>query len=306
MELRAAVTPSPISGLRLALRLHRLVGAVWLVSMAVFLPAHLVAELAAGATRAGLPDRPLPPGDSLLMLVELFRPVAGPFALALVFGGLAFLAWSVLWHGGVARWWLGLGNGTLPVPLAEILGHGIVWWWRYVRLAVVAVTVTAALLAAIWVPLRPLIRTVGTTGDGGRSGVLLVAGLGLTGVVLVMWWLATLRGAWLLGEPGRRSAMVAWLRGFVATLRQPIRSLWTLVLWAVPGFALLVLPVLIEGSAAWLALLPAWLGSAFCWVALFLSFAPPRLPTKQTASPLDPPTFVTAHLPTQPPEVSHQ
>ena len=60
-----AVTPSPISGLRLALRLRRLVGAVWLVSMAVFLPAHLVAELAAGATRAGLPDRPLPPGDSI-------------------------------------------------------------------------------------------------------------------------------------------------------------------------------------------------------------------------------------------------
>ncbi len=62
-----AVTPSPISGLRLALRLRRLVGAVWLVSMAVFLPAHLVAELAAGATRAGLPDRPLPAGENTLI-----------------------------------------------------------------------------------------------------------------------------------------------------------------------------------------------------------------------------------------------
>jgi len=286
-----AVAPSPISGLRLALRLRRLVGAVWLVSMAVFLPAHLVAELAAGATRAGLPDRPLPAGDSLLMLVELFRPVAGPFALTLVFGGLALLAWSVLWHGGVVRWWQGPGGAQ--VQLAEILGHGFVWWWRYVRLAVVAITATAAMLAAIWVPLKPLIRSAGTTGDGGRSGVLLAAGLVLTAIVLVGCWLATLRGAWLLGESGRRSAAVAWLRGFGATLQQPIRSLCTLVLWAVPGFALLVLPVLVESPAAWLVLLPSWLGSAFCWVALFLSFAPPRLPAKQTASPLDPPTYAT-------------
>ena len=294
-----AATPSPGAGLHLALRLRRLVGAVWLVSMAVFLPAHLVAELAAGATRAGLPDRPLPTGDSILILVELFRPVVGPFALALVSGGFALLAWLVLWHGGVVRWWQ--GAGAAQVRLAEILGHGVVWWWRYVRLAVVAVTVTAAVLAAIWVPLRPLIRTAGTIGDGGRSGVLLVAGLGLTVVVLVMWWLATLRGAWLLGEAGRRSAGVAWLRGLGAALRQPIRSFGTLALWAVPGFVLLVLPVLIEGPAAWLALLPAWLGSAFCWVALFLSFAPPRLPVKQTASPLDPPTYVTSRFPTQPP-----
>ena len=304
MELRVAETPSPGAGLHLALKLHRLVGVVWLVSMAVFLPAHLVAELAAGATRAGLPDRPQPPGDSLLILVELFRPVAGPFALALVSGGLALLAWLVLWHGGVVRWWQ--DAGVARVQLAEILGHGIVWWWRYARLALVALAATATTLAAVWIPLKPLIRTAGTIGDGGRSGVLLVAGLVLTAIVLIGCWLATLRGAWLLGESGRRSAILAWLRGFVVTLRQPIRSLWTLALWAVPGFALLVLPVLIEGPAAWLALLPAWLGSAFCWVALFLSFAPPRLPAKQMASPLDPPTFVTAHLPTQPPEVSHQ
>jgi len=215
---------------------------------------------------------------------------AGPFALALIFGGLAFLAWSVLWHGGVVRWWFGTGNGAAQVPLAEILGHGFAWWWRFVRLAVVAVTVTASMLAAIWIPLKPLIRSAGTTGDGGRSGVLLVAGLVLTATVLVGCWLATLHGAWLLGESGRRSAAVAWLRGVGATLRQPIRSLWTLALWAVPGFALLVLPVLLEGPAAWLALLPAWLGSAFCWVALYLSFVPKKLPRARSVSPLEPPS----------------
>ena len=299
-----ADVPSPISGIRLALRLWRLVGAVWLVSMAVFLPAQLVVNLAAGATRADLPDRPLPSGDSLLILVELIRPVAGPLALALASGALALLAWSIVWHGGVVRWWQGAGAAS--VRLAEILGHGIVWWWRYARLAVVAATVTVALLAAIWVPLKPLIRNAGTIGAGGRSGLLLASGLVLTAVVLIICWLATLRGAWLLGESGRRSAVVAWLRGLGATLRQPIRSLWTLALWAVPGFALLVLPVLMEGLAAWLILMPAWLSSAFCWVALYLSFAPKEPFVKPTVSPLEPPTYVTTRFPAQPPEVGHQ
>ena len=294
-----ADTPSPGSGFRLALRLRRLVGAVWLVSMAVFLPAQLVVNLAAGSTRANLPDRPLPAGDSTLILVELIRPVTGPLVLALISGGLALLAWSVLWHGGTVRWWF--GAGAARVRLTEILGHGVVWWWRYARVVLVAVTATVAMLAAIWVPLKPLIRSAETAAGGGRSGVLLATGIVLTAVVLIVCWLATLRGAWMLGESGRRSATVAWLRGFGATLRQPFRSLWTLALWAVPGSALLVLPVLIEGPAAGLVLLLAWLGSAFCWVALFLSFAPPRLPAKQTVSPLDPPTYVTSRFPTQPP-----
>jgi len=267
-----ADTPSPGSGLRLALRLRKLVGAVWLVSMAAFLPAQLVVNLAVGATRANLPDRPLPAGDSTLILVELIRPVAGPLTLALVSGGLALLAWSVLWHGGTVRWWF--GAGAARVRLTEILGHGVVWWWRYARLVLVTVTVTAAMLAAIWLALRPLIRTAETTGGGGRSGVLLATGIVLTAVVVIVCWLATLRGAWLLGESGRRSAVVAWLRGLGASLRHPIRSLFTLVLWAVPGFALLVLPVLVEGPTARLVLLLAWFGSAFSWVALYLSFAP--------------------------------
>ena len=309
-----ADTPSPGSGLRLALRLRKLVGAVWLVSMAAFLPAQLVVNLAVGATRANLPDRPLPTGDSTLILVELIRPVVGPLVLALVSGGFALLAWSVLWHGGVVRWWF--GAGAARVRLTEILGHGVVWWWRYARLVLVTVTVTAAMLAAIWVPLGPLIHTAETIGAGGRSGVLLAAGLVLTAVVLIVCWLATLRGAWLLGESGRRSAVVAWLRGFGAGLRQPIRSVFTLVLWAVPGFALLVLPVLVEGPAAGLVLLLAWLGSAFCWVALYLSFAP-REPSEEwyrkmqkraaaRAAQMPEPSeeYATQRFPTQSPEAS--
>ena len=172
-------------------------------------------------------------------------------------------------------------------------------------------TVTAATLAAIWVSLEPLIRTAETTGAGGRSSVLLAVGLVLTAVVLIVCWLSTLRGAWLLGESGRRSVVVAWLRGFRATLRQPIRSLLTLVLWAVPGFALLALPVLVEGSAARLVLLLAWLGSAFCWVALYLSFAPKEASEEwyrrmqeraaaRAAQGSESPEYATQRFPTQP------
>jgi hypothetical protein len=136
-------------------------------------------------------------------------------------------------------------------------------------------------------------------------------GLVLTAVVLIVCWLSTLRGAWLLGESGRRSAVVAWLRGLGASLRQPIRSLFTLVLWAVPGLALLALPVLVEGPTVELALLLAWLGSTFCWVALYLSFAPRelseewyrRMQERATTRPAQPPEpsegYVTQRFPTQ-------
>ena len=311
-----ADTPSPGSGFRLALRLRRLVGAVWLVSMAVFLPAQLVVNLAAGATRANLPDRPLPAGDSTLILVELIRPVTGPLVLALVSGCVALLAWSVLWHGGTVRWWF--GAGAARVRLTEILGHGVVWWWRYARLVLVTVTITAAMLAAIWLALKPLIHIAETTGGGGRSGVLLAAGVVVTAMVVFVCWLATLRGAWLLGESGRRSAVVAWLRGFGATLRHPIRSVFTLVLWAVPGFALFVLPVFVEGPVAGLVFLAAWLGSAFSWVALYLSFAPQepseewyrKMQERAAARAAKPPEpskgYATQRFPTQSPEISDQ
>ena len=266
--------PSSLAGLRFALRLRKLVGAVWLVSMGVFLPAHIVVQLAAGPVLANLPDRVLPDGEELLLLGEQIRPVAGPLVLALLSGVLAFLAWSVLWHGGTVRWWL--GAGAARVRLAEILGHGAVWWWRYARLALTELTVLAAALTAMWIPLLAIVDLTRMVAPARRAGLVLATGLALSLVVIIICRMAALRAAWLLGEPGRHSVVVAWLHGLTDSFRRPLRSVGPLAVWAVPGLGLLVLPLFVEGPLATAVMLLAWLGSSFCWVALYLSYAPPE------------------------------
>jgi hypothetical protein len=285
--------PSPAVGLRLALRLRKLVGAVWFVSVAVFLPVQLIILGATGGTRANLPAGDLPPGEDLLLLIELIRPVAIPLAISLALGVALFAAWTVLWHGGTVRWWL--GAGAARVRLAEIIGHGVVWWWRYFRLALTAALIAAAAFGAIWIPTRMLSRMVGSRGEF----LLLATGVLLTATAFVLVWLTTVRGCWLLGESGRRSAVVAWFRGLVAVARQPLRSLAPVVVWGIPGTVLLVVPVLIDVPFATMAILLGWLAAAFCWVALHLSYAPPQPIPKPEVSPLDPPgTFATTRFPT--------
>jgi len=276
MGLTVVNHPSTLAGLRSALRLRKLVGAVWLASLGVFLPAHLVIQRATGPVRANLPDRALPDGEEMLLLAEQIRPVIGPLALALLSGGVAFLAWSVLWHGGTVRW--SLGAGAARVRLAEILGHGAVWWWRYARLALTEFIVTVSFLMAMWIPLLAIAGATRTLDSAKRAGIVLATGLGLSLVVIVVCWLAALRAAWLLGEPGRHSAIVAWLQGLGESFRHPLRSVGPLVVWATPGIGLLVLPLVVEGPLATMVMLLAWLGSAFCWVALYLSYAPPEAP----------------------------
>jgi hypothetical protein len=301
-----AENPSPVVGFRLAVRLHKLALASWLVMLAVFVPAQAVVGFATAPVRANLPDAPLAQGDEVLILVETLRPVVWPLALAVLSGWLALAVWSVLWHAGTVRWWL--SAGAVRVRLAEIVGHGVVWWWRYARLTVTAVAVAAAGLTAVWLPVVRLV-----TGGADHIGWLLVAGLAVSAVVLLVSWPATLRGAWLLGESGRRSAVVAWLRGLGATLQHPLRSLLPLLVWALPGAALLALPLLADGAAAIPTLLAAPLLSSFCAVALYLSYAPQEPPEEwirkmqaraaaRAAKPRPPEDhYKTGRIPTQPP-----
>jgi hypothetical protein len=109
----------------------------------------------------------------------------------------------------------------------------------------------------------------------------------IIGVCLV--WLAALRGTWLLAEPNRRSAVVAWVRGLFAVVRHPLQSTAPLVVWALPGIALLVLPLWYDGPGAALFLLVSWLLSVFCRVALHFSYAPQKPPPQREVSPLEPP-----------------
>lgn len=265
--------PSPRAGFRLSLRLRKLVGATWVAQFMAALPSIAIVELALARARAHLPAGELPVGERELVLLELLRPVAGPVVLAVALGSAILFAWSVTWHAGTVRWWGGLGAAR--VRLSEIIGHGIVWWWRFARLWLTGLVSAGVSLAALWLGLAPVLL-------GSDSGAVVFASLvgWLVSLVAVATasWLAMLRGAWLLGESRRRSAVVAWLQGLATTLRFPLRSLMPLAVFAVPGAVLLVLPLLVAPRFALVAWLLSWLGAAWCWVALFLSYAPQEPP----------------------------
>ena len=283
--------PSVVSGFRLAARFHVLVVGVWLISVALFIPAQVIVQATAGPTRANIPAGGLDAGEAMIVFLEIMRPVAMPLAAALAFGCLLFIGWWILWHAGTVRWWL--DPGTDAVHLPQILGHGLAVWGRYARLALLALVLHVVFTAAPWLPCLADIRE--------RYLLpLLVFGLVVAVSATTLVWLATLRGMWFLGESGRRSAIAAWARGLWAVLRQPLRSLLPLFALALPGIVLLVLPLIYDGPAATVFLIVAWLLSAFCWVALHLSYAPPKPKARPEVSPLEPPgvPYVTTRIPT--------
>ena len=254
--------------------------AVWLVSVAVFLPARAVVWTAVAETFAALPSGDLPNGELSLITVELLRPVWAPLTVAALSGWLALWAWTVLWHAGVVRWLL--LSGRTEVRLAEILGHGLIGWWRWARLGLTSLAVLLLTHSALWLAIRMAKKHAHDSANNGQLGIWLLAVLVVSFVVVVLCWLATLRGSWLLGSGDRRSAALAWLAGLWGSLRQPVRSLVTLALWAGPTLMVTVAPILICRSFEVLqAPLPskvidaaAGLFAAFCLVGLFLSFAP--------------------------------
>lgn len=272
--------PSVAFGLTTAARLWRLVLVVWLAPVAVFIPAHAVLWGVAGETIASLPEEGLPQGDLALIALELLRPTWPAVAVAVLSGWAGLWAWTVLWHAGVVRWLLVAGRDR--VRLAEILGHGLIGWWRWARLALLSAVVLAGIAVVLWqLPAAAAERAL----EGGREGVFLVwvavaVAAGLAAGLAV--WLATLRGSWLLGLGVGRSAVLAWLAGLGGSLRQPLRSLVALIVWAVPGLAVTTLPLLLGwrfevlrgGLPGALLEVAAGLAGAFCWVALFCSFAP--------------------------------
>jgi hypothetical protein len=283
-------SPSVVGGFRLTARLHILVVGVWLVSVVLLIPAQVIVQATAGPARANLPSGRLGSGEDPILFFEILRPVAAPLIVALAFGCLLFIGWWILWHAGAVRWWL--NPEADAVRFAQILGCGLAAWWRFARLALLTLILQLIVTSAPWLPFLADVRE--------RFLLpLLVFGSVLTILGTMMVWLATMRGMWLLGEPGRRSAMAAWVRGLWAVLRQPLRSFLPLLVWALPGLALLVLPLIYDGPAPGVFLLVAWLVSAFCWVALHLSYAPPKPIPKPEVSPLDPPgTFATTRFPT--------
>jgi len=272
-------SPSCLFGLRKTLALWRVVGVVFLVSVLVFVPARLVLWTTAGGVLANLPAGDLPDGETTLILTELVRPIWPSLALAFFSGCFALWAWTVLWHAGLVRWFF--YSGKNDVRLAEVLSRGLFGWWRWARLGLTSVAVLVLVHSAIGMAFVKLKERAADLADDSRLGIYLETGILLCILAAVLCWMATLRGAWLLGQSHRRSAVLAWLGGLSGTIRQPVRSLLTLLAWVVPGLAAVVAPMILERRfEIFRGIIPSTilgvaggLITAFCLVGLFLSFA---------------------------------
>lgn len=273
-------SPSPSYGLSHVGKMWRVVVAVWLVTVAVFIPARVVVWTAVVESFATLPGSDLPDGELALITVELLRPVLAPLAAALISGWLALWVWTVLWHAGVVRWFV--LSGRSGVRLTEILGRGLLDGWRWVRLGLTSLVVLVLTHAGLGMALNTAKDHARASNNDEWLGSVLAAAVVVSAVVVVFAWLATLRGSWLLGVGDRRSAVLAWFAGLWGTVRRPVRSLATLVVWAVPGIAAIAGPILLGWNFEVLrSPVPsmvidaaAGLLAALCWVGLFLSFAP--------------------------------
>ena len=282
MASRVPRRPSPRHGCRRALELWRLVLVGWAVSWVAFAPALLVLRLGVFPALAELPSEPgaVTSGDVGLILIEAARPMLRPLALAVLSGLVVLWVWFVLWHAGVVAWQLWAGGRR--VRLGEVLGLGLVAWWRYARLSATAAAVLGLGGAALWLGLRAAVRSGFHSMAEERMMILLAAGIVITKLLAVVVWLATLHGAWLLGLPERRSAVLAWLRGLWNTLRMPLSSVAAWLLWLIPAWLASLVPLSIglafadlRGTLVLTMIgLIAALVRSFCWVGMFCSFAP--------------------------------
>jgi hypothetical protein len=274
--------PSVGFGLRQARLLWQLVLAIWLVSTAVHLPPVLVLDTAMGAATAGLPDDEslIAEGDLYLIRQQVITDRAVPVLVLSCVGLLLWWLWTVLWKAGVVSWQVWVGGRK--VRLGEVIGLGISSWWRFFRLALTAAAGLILSLGLVWLPLLLLIRAAYRADAGTRLLVLLVTGAVVSLLLVVLAWAATLWGVWLLGVPGSRSAVTAWLRGLVSALRTPLSTATAMAAWIVPILIVTVLPLYLGSLLTWLQVpvvnlvitVTADLVRSFCLVALLCSFAP--------------------------------
>ncbi len=282
MVKRSRGRPSPLWGWRRACDLWRLVAACWVVSFVAFAPVLLVLRTTVFRSLCALPSEPgaVPPGDIGLIIINSGRQILFPLGLAVASGIVVLWLWTVLWHAGVVAWQLWTGGRR--VRLGEVLGLGMVAWWRYIRLSLTALAALILAGAALWLPLVWGIRASVNAMNEDRMMLLLVVGLAITKVIVIVVWIATMHGAWQLGLPEHRSAVLSWARGLWSAVRTPFSSLFAWLLWLVPawlaGATVLAAGVRfadLRGTILLVGLgLLASLVRSFCWVGMFNSFAP--------------------------------
>jgi hypothetical protein len=250
--------------------------------MLAFAPALLVLRTTVSSALAAVPPGrgSAPEGDIPLIVVDAARQILAPMGLAVASGFVVLWIWTVLWHAGVVSWQLWTGGRR--VRLGEVLGLGLVAWWRYARLSLTAFGVLALAGVAWWLPLSTAIQSSYENMNEVRALTLVAVGVVCTKLVVSLVWIVTLHGAWLLGLPEHRSAFLTWFRGAWSALRTPFKSLLTWLAWLIPAWLAAVAPLVLgirfgelRGTVALTIFgVLAGLVRVFCWVGLFSSFAP--------------------------------
>ncbi len=271
---------SPAWGFAQTRKLWRLVLAAWLVPALLLLVPFLAIVRAMAPWFEHMPVDGTAPGDVALVGFWALGRLGGVVGLLAVGALVLAWFWTILWHAGVTGWY-GLGGGR-TFRLGEMVGLGVLRWFRYLRLALAGLVGTGVLAAVLASPFFVLAKKAGKAMEETRMVNLQLAGMIVAALVIWLCWIGILRGAWELAAPGRRSAVMAWLRGLRGAVTDLPRSLGTVILWGVflKGFTLLPLLAGIRfsgfgGTPGWFALaVVSHLAAAFSLVGLFLSFAP--------------------------------
>ena len=229
---RAELRPSILLGVRTAWGMRRLVIVVWLVGFGLFIPASMILNGAGSSALAQVaPEIVAPDGEVALLLVEAVAPVFAPLWIVIVVALLLSWAFTVLWHAGVARFRVWASGPPAP---SRILGLGLTAWWPYCRLSLTALVVLIGLMTAVWIPVAAGVSGAFTAMAEERMVALIAIGVVAALFVKLIVWAATLRGAWELAVPTNRSAVRAWVRGFVGAFRDPSQPSRPCSSWASP------------------------------------------------------------------------
>jgi len=271
--------PSLASGLATIRRSPRLIVAVWFVP-ALLIGQFILAIQTAYSSALGKLPAVAAPGDPTLILMATTGRLGRVVMLSALVAAVGTWLWTVLWHAGLVTWRVWAADR--PQRLGELIGHGVMRWWRYLRLALVASVASLVLLVAVTQGFGAAARRVGETLREAAAMRITLAG-GAVAIILVLFlWAGTLRALWELAETGRRSAVLAWLRGLGGALRHPLVSLGVLLAWVVPALILWIaaffgaraLGAIGGGLPAYLVLQVGALLRAVAWVGLVGSFAP--------------------------------
>ncbi len=279
--------PSLLFGLRLSIRMHRLILAIWIVPIILLTPFRSMISATAGQALRAIPEGFTPPaGDIGLFSAQALLPVIPSLGVTLLSTLILMWFWTVLWHAGLCRQLI--WEGETSNSLSRTLGHGIVGWWSYLRLSLWAWLMFLLLFGGIGAGFFALIRSSWEDMNEDRMVVLIPIALGLLILSKIILWAATLRGAWELTAPGRRSSVFAWFRGLRGALAQPLATLLPTLVFGILIAGCLSLPLLLymmwpqfrTGRLIWLVLPGAGLVAACLQLWLFAAMAPisPALP----------------------------